>query len=106
MKEPIEREWRGAGRVAFLANQDKIAADLKSGYTVRKVYDQIENRLCISYSQFTRYVNKYIRVNSNDGLGPHKKTEVKTKPPEIKATKKEKVPFFDSKGGHNSDGLI
>lgn len=110
MKNPTKKKERGAGRVAFLANRDKIAALLNDGHTARTIYTQLGDSLCVSYVQFTRYVNRYIRDSSNDGKDRRKQTDNPAPPPKVdpaKPTAKEKRPFeFDSKGGHNGDDLI
>lgn len=98
--------YKGAGRVGFIANQEAITERFKRGEPLSVIYSDFSDKLGIGYSQFARYVSRYIRSQSEDGIERYKGTKGQAKPPEIKATKKEKVPFFDSKGGHNSDGLI
>ena len=53
---------RGAGRSAFLAHKTAIEKALGSGYTAREVYEGLQSAagLWISYSQFARYVARYI----------------------------------------------
>ena len=62
---------RGAGRVAFLARIEAIRQAIGEGYTLTAVYSDHEKHLGISYSQFARYVSKFIshqeqRTHRND----------------------------------------
>lgn len=62
---------RGAGRVAFLARIEAIRKAISEGYTLTAVYSDHEKHLGISYSQFARYVSKFIshqeqRTHRND----------------------------------------
>lgn len=56
----------GAGRVAFIARLDKIQTAVREGHPLVTIYRQLggedqKNGLGISYSQFARYVSKYVR---------------------------------------------
>lgn len=51
---------KGAGRVAFLARLDSFASLMNAGHPQRSIYDDHAASLGISYSQFNRYVGKYI----------------------------------------------
>lgn len=53
--------YRGAGRVAFLARQKEIKEMVDAGHPLRNVYRKYGDKLNISYGQFARYVNKFIR---------------------------------------------
>ncbi len=62
---------RGAGRVAFLARIEAIRKAISEGYTLTAVYSDHATHLGISYSQFARYVSKFIshqeqRTHRND----------------------------------------
>jgi hypothetical protein len=57
---------RGAGRVAFLARIDDFRKLLVAGHPLRAIYDDFAEQLGISYSQFTKYVGRYIRNEKND----------------------------------------
>jgi hypothetical protein len=46
---------------AFLARKDAIAAELDRGHKMRTAYEKHAPHLGVSYSQFTRYVNRHIR---------------------------------------------
>ena len=65
MKPDAPKEL-GAGRVAFLARKDAIKERIDAGRTVMSVYREYQKQVGISYSQFDRYVNKFIR-SKEDG---------------------------------------
>jgi hypothetical protein len=52
---------RGAGRVAFLARLDSIRKMVEAGYPVISIYEQYGEGIGISYSQFARYVVRYVQ---------------------------------------------
>jgi hypothetical protein len=56
---------------AYLARKDAIAAELDRGHKMRTAYETHARFLGISYSQFTRYVNRHIRK---------KETQLREKP--------------------------
>jgi hypothetical protein len=49
------------GKVSFLAALSAIEADILAGHTLTDVYAKHGKALDIGYSQFTRYVSRYIR---------------------------------------------
>lgn len=59
---PSKKPRRGAGRVAFLARLEQFRELLAAGNEQRTIYDDFggEAELGISYSQFNRYVVRYI----------------------------------------------
>lgn len=62
-----ERYPRGAGRVAFLARLDEFRGLIDAGWPVTVIYENHGGAdTGLSYSQFSRYVGKYIR-NSTEG---------------------------------------
>lgn len=65
--KPTKKPHRkGAGRVAFLARLETIREKLiDQGHPQIEVYEDYKEELGISYSQFNRYVLKYIG-NVND----------------------------------------
>lgn len=75
-KEP-NKDFRGAGRVAFLARAPDIKKRIDEGYTVKTIYQEYKAQLNISYSQFTRYVSRYIE---SDTLKEKKIVSAKKKP--------------------------
>lgn len=76
---PAKKPRRGAGKVAFLAHLETFKELFKAGHEQRTVFDQYENELGISYSQFNRYHAKYIGTGAaadghqKEGQG-HKQT--------------------------------
>lgn len=65
--ETAESPRRGDGKIAFLARLDTFQELFKAGHQQRKVFEKYESELGMSYSQFNRYVNKYIRAETADG---------------------------------------
>jgi hypothetical protein len=55
---------RGAGRVAFLARLDSIRKMVEAGYPVVLIYEQYGEEMGISYSQFARYVARYVQSSA------------------------------------------
>lgn len=59
----MSKQHRGAARVAFLARQEEIRRLFDAGHTLAAIYDAHSDVLNVmSYSQFTRYVARYVRV--------------------------------------------
>lgn len=65
--ETADSPRRGDGKIAFLARLDTFQELFKAGHQQRKVFEKYESELGMSYSQFNRYVNKYIRAETADG---------------------------------------
>ncbi|MFQ1064287.1 TraK family protein [Bordetella trematum] len=70
------KQHRGAARVAFLARLGAIRSLFDAGHTLTAIYDAHRDALGVmSYSQFTRYVARYVRgqpkrlKGSEDRLG-------------------------------------
>ena len=61
---------RGAGRVGFLANRAAITKMVDEGHTLISIYTSLygpgKAKPKISYEQFTRYIARFIRGESND----------------------------------------
>lgn len=55
------------GRVAFLAHFDVIRDLLEKGHRNKEVFAELEAKLTISYSQFNRYVLRYISGEQKNG---------------------------------------
>lgn len=70
-----EKKSRGGGRVAFLKHRESIRELIEAGHVARSIYDKLggDEKLGISYSQFMRYVNKFIT--------PGKSHDVQATPP-------------------------
>lgn len=87
----------GAGRVAFLANIEAFRLKINAGYTMQQVYDEHEDQLGISYTQFVNYVNLYIKKkprNENEREETPKAVEAKTIRTDFKESKK-RTDLFD-----------
>jgi len=58
----------GAGRVAFLARLEEFRSLIQAGWPVTVVYENHGgDNTGLSYSQFARYVGKYIRTPTKRG---------------------------------------
>lgn len=102
----MKKGSRGAGRVAFLARIEDIRKEIHAGYPLLAIYQEYEKHLKISYSQFARYVTRYIRSKpryENEGEKPVPATE-STEPGE----KEKRKPGFshDAVSGSKRDDLI
>jgi hypothetical protein len=56
-----DRVKRKLGRVRFMAHLEKVRRLLQNGYSLIGAYDELQPRLDMSYSQFTRYVAQFVR---------------------------------------------
>lgn len=63
---PDRRSTKGVGRVTFMAHLAEITAELDAGRPLKAVYENRQDRLGISYRQFTRYVGLFIRRSAHD----------------------------------------
>lgn len=90
---------RGAGRVAFLASLAGIKKMVDEGHPLLSIYKEYEKSMSISYSQFVRYVGRYIKGDV--------RTEPKPDPePASKPKKTESgLPKFEKKE-RNRDDLV
>lgn len=70
---------RGAGRVGFLARRDDIKKMIEAGHPLLSIYQQYEKDMSIGYSQFVKYVHKFIRSKPSEAKSPE---ERKLKKPE------------------------
>lgn len=73
---------KGAGRVTFLAHAEKFRELIKSGHPQRSIYDEHADALGISYSQFNRYVGKYVLGKTESGHQKGKVVETVVSPAE------------------------
>jgi hypothetical protein len=55
------------GRVAFLAHHETIRDLLNKGHRNKEVFTELEAKLGTSYSQFNRYVLRYITGEQSEG---------------------------------------
>lgn len=60
MKE-AKKAVRGSGRVSFLARMDAIKKMIEEGHPLLSIYQEYEKDFGFSYSQFVKYVHKFIR---------------------------------------------
>ena len=51
---------RGQGKIAFLADQDIVTMAVEAGCPLTFIYENYAYKFNISYSQFSRYVARYI----------------------------------------------
>jgi hypothetical protein len=120
MKTPKEG-LNGAGRVAFLARLDEFRGLIQAGWPVTVVYENHGgDNTGLSYSQFARYVGKYIRKPTKRGAQqptiPHEMTIPVAPAPEqmqsgtstVPAPASKPRPGFrhDPSSGNNRDDLI
>lgn len=87
MKQSSKTNRRGTGRVAFLARIAVFQEKIEAGHTMASIYDDHKKELGVSYSQFSRYVNKFIRSNQRDeeqqpAIGKHPVSSSGEKPNE------------------------
>lgn len=61
-----EAARRGAGRVAFLAHIEAIRKAVNEGWPATAIYEEHKARVGITYSQFARYIARYI-TGADDG---------------------------------------
>jgi Family of unknown function (DUF5338) len=61
MDKPSPKQSYGLGRVAFKAHLADIQREMDAGYTMALIYEKRKASLGISYSQFARHVQRYIR---------------------------------------------
>lgn len=69
MKKQTKDSFRGAGRVSFLARKDRIQKMIDEGYPLTRIYERHKADLNISYGQFTRYINQYLRSKPHENEG-------------------------------------
>lgn len=60
MKE-AKKTVRGSGRVSFLARLDATKKMIEEGHPLLSIYQEYEKDFGFSYSQFVKYVHKFIR---------------------------------------------
>jgi len=65
-KAAPKQHRKGDGRVAFLARADLFRTLVDAGHPQRSIYDDHAADLGISYSQFNRYVGKYLLGKATD----------------------------------------
>lgn len=59
---------RGAGRVAFFAHRATIQQRVDEGMSKVLIYDELGDKLGITYAQFTRYAAEFITKPEKQGV--------------------------------------
>lgn len=54
-------QCRRCGRVSFVAVMDEVRAEIERGVPLVWIYKAFEDRLDIGYTQFTKYVTRFIK---------------------------------------------
>lgn len=104
MTKEEKAAFRGAGRVAFLSRIQEIKEMIDAGHPTKNVYRKHGERLNISYGQFARYVNKFIRSKpSNESKGEKPESTSSTGGKEVKPRKQ---PFVHDPNSGNLDDFI
>lgn len=121
MRKTPKEGLTGAGRVAFLARLDEFRSLIQAGWPVTVVYENHgEDNTGLSYSQFARYVGKYIRKPARRGAQRPEVTDEISPPttplveqrlsgaPTQPSTMSKRQPGFqhDPSSGNNRDDLI
>ena len=81
MKES-KKAVRGSGRVAFIARIEGIKKMVEEGHPLLSIYQTYENDLPFRYSQFVKYVNRYIKLEGMFEQKGKKQEPEKVKPEE------------------------
>lgn len=91
---PALKKFKGSGRVAFFKYKEEIRkAVIDEGYPVKIVYENLGEKMPISYQMFHRYVRRYVLLDE-----PQPKEE----PPTLvkKPSKERPKPFtYDTSAG-------
>lgn len=67
-KTPGGKRLKGAGRVSFLARIEQVRSEVNEGWPLVAIFDRHKADLgVLSYSQFTRYVKRYVTGSEDDG---------------------------------------
>ncbi len=121
MKNIPKEGLSGAGRVAFLARLEEFRVLIQAGWPVTVVYENHGgDKTSLSYSQFVRYVGKYIRTPTKRGAHRARATDGTQPPttllleqrqpthPTQPSTMSKRQPGFqhDPSSGNNRDDLI
>lgn len=83
MADTPEKIRRGVGRVAFLARLDEFRKLVNAGWPITIIYEDHGSSTGLSYSQFVRYVGKYLRTPPTRNVAdeqPHVQALRKTSP--------------------------
>jgi hypothetical protein len=64
MPDNPKKRYRGSGRIGFFAHRDTFQRLIDAGYPLRTIYDDYAERLGVGYSQFAKYVRRYLQKPS------------------------------------------
>jgi hypothetical protein len=123
MRGMAYEQSRTVGRVAFLARLEMIREMLVKGHRNKEIFAKIEVHLNISYSQFNRYIIRYITAPKDDArqmayiahrvlATPSKHTTVAElchagdSGASIKKTSQKRHGFYHDPSSDNFDGII
>ncbi len=76
----------GLGRITFKAHFAEIQQEIEAGYPLTQIYEKRKDKLGIAYTQFTRYVGKYIigdavnKPNTETPLSNEQSTKTEARP--------------------------
>lgn len=79
---------RGVGRVAFLAKLDEFRRLIEAGWSITLIYEDRGISTGLSYSQFARYIGKYVRTPPTR----NRSTEQPNTQPAMEETSSEPLP--------------
>jgi hypothetical protein len=86
MADTPEKIRRGVGRVAFLARLEEFRKLVDAGWPITCIYEDHGASTGLSYSQFVRYIGKYLRTPPTRNRGdeqPDAQSEPDTTPETI-----------------------
>lgn len=102
--ESAKKKRLGSGRVAFLARIEVFREKINAGHTMTTVYEDNQEQLGISYSQFVNYVNRYIRKKPTNETKSDQAREASTPGSAEKGSgKKQKEPEDGQPGFKSSE---
>jgi hypothetical protein len=99
---PDRRRMKGVGRVAFIAHLAEITEELDAGWPIKAVYENLEERLGMSYAQFTRYVDQIVRRGRRTQF-PSRPTSTPSQPPSVRPLP-DPLPTMTASEGTNHAG--
>jgi hypothetical protein len=72
-----EQPRLGTGRVASLAHLETIRKEVEAGWTMQAVYDTYGPKLGITYSQFIRYVSRFVKEKTPGRQEPKHELQIR-----------------------------
>ena len=104
MSTPKKRGPRPLAVTAFLSHRDVVKELLEKGWTMSAIFVRYELKLGVCYSQFTRYVERFIRPKEQAPQVAASKTPVSKRPrrdgPIVTPIQKPKRFVFDPTAAH------